>query len=63
MLKVISVILAVVLFLSSVLGLLFLFGYVGDSAARVTREHSLTLASSFGSRFRLQGRCVDALVQ
>jgi hypothetical protein len=34
MLKIISVILAVVLFLSSVLSLLFLFGYVGYSAAR-----------------------------
>ena len=46
MLKIISVILAVVLFLSSVLGLLFIFGYMGDSAARVRREHGLTLPAS-----------------
>jgi hypothetical protein len=46
MLKIISAILAVVLFLSSVLGLFFLFAYVGDSAARVRREHGLTTGVS-----------------
>jgi hypothetical protein len=38
--------LAVAILLASVFGLLLLFGYVGSSAARVRREHGLTVPSS-----------------
>jgi hypothetical protein len=44
--KLIPVTLAVVILLSCVLGLLFLFGCVGSSAARVRREHGLKVPSS-----------------
>jgi hypothetical protein len=38
--------LAVVVLSSSVFGILFLFGYVGNSAARVRREHGLKIPPS-----------------
>jgi hypothetical protein len=40
------VMLTVVILLGSSLGLLFLFGYVGSSDARVSREHGLKIPSS-----------------
>ena len=44
--KFISVMLAVVILSSSVFGLLFFFGYVGNSAVRVKREHGLKVPPS-----------------
>jgi hypothetical protein len=38
--------LTVVILCASAFGILFLFGYVGNSAARVTREHGLKVPSS-----------------
>ena len=39
-------ILAVAILLSSVFGLLLLFGYIGNSASRISREHGLVVPSS-----------------
>ena len=44
--KFILLALAMVVLSSSVFGILFLFGYVGNSAARVRREHGLNVPSS-----------------
>lgn len=41
-----AVLVAAILALVSVLGALFVFGYVGDSATRIQREHGLHLPSS-----------------